>query len=197
MCSNATVADIPYSDPPNNNNISNIVNNINNIVSSNNKSVHVETLVEVAEDEHNEDDNKSKHNNREKKNQPINNKMSGRRKSKQEITPPRPCSQKEEKNNINYVTKQSLAKNVGEKISVKNTTAEVAVQVDQIELTTTKENHDAFALYHSCGFTIGSDVKNTAGDGRIVIETSMYYPLTSRRPNAESYHHEPPRELMT
>ena len=67
---------------------------------------------------------------------------------------------------------------------------------DGIELTTTKENYDAYALYQSCGFIIGSDVKNTAGDGRIVIETSMYYPLTSKRPNAETYHHEPPKELM-
>ena len=68
---------------------------------------------------------------------------------------------------------------------------------DGIELTTTKDNHAAFALYHSCGFMVGDDVRNIAGDGRVVIETSMYYPITSKRQDKEYYSHEPPKDLMS
>ena len=63
---------------------------------------------------------------------------------------------------------------------------------DGIELTTTKDNHAAFALYQSCGFLVGNDVTNVVGDGRVVIETSMYFPINSRIPSMKRYNHEPP-----
>ena len=109
LCSNATVADIPYSYEP-----SNDVTLCNN---NNNKNVLAETLVEVAEEDIDEDDNRirSGQTNKESREKATatsqlsnNNLLNSRRKSKQEPTTPRACSQKEEKNNINYETKQSL-----------------------------------------------------------------------------------------
>ena len=67
---------------------------------------------------------------------------------------------------------------------------------DGIKLTTTKDNHAAFELYHSCGFLAGDDVTNVAGCGRVVIETSMYFPINSKVPPLKSYNHETPEELM-
>ena len=140
LCSNATVADIPYSGSTSG---SGEPCNDNNIAAPNTKSVYVETLVEVAEEDCDEEDNRirsgparekagtSQHSNNNHHN-------GGRRKSgKQETPVPRKCSQKDEKNNINYVTKQSMSRsaNKSEEIkSNKNSTAEVAVQVDQGEL---------------------------------------------------------------
>jgi len=151
LCSNATVADIPYSGSssgePCNDNI---------CPTNNTKSVCVETLVEVAEEECDEYDNRIKsgqHNQhtREKasSNQHSNNNNhlnGGRRKSTKQETPVlRKCSQKDEKNNINYVTKQSLTRgaNSCEDSNIKsqkNSTAEVAIQVDQEEFSSTPVN---------------------------------------------------------
>ena len=138
LCSNATVADIPYSGS---------VEPCNDIVTPNTKSVYVETLVEVAEEECDEDDNRTKsgpnHQQAREKastSQHSNNNHhnGGRRKSSKQETPvPRKSSQKDEKNNINYVTKQSMTRNANKSEEIKsnkNATAEVAVQVDQGEL---------------------------------------------------------------
>ena len=140
LCSNATVADIPYSYEP-----SNDVTLCNN---NNNKNVLAETLVEVAEEDIDEDDNRirSGQTNKESREKATatsqlsnNNLLNSRRKSKQEPTTPRACSQKEEKNNINYETKQSLnrsANTTSESGSrrANSGTAEVAVQVDHQDL---------------------------------------------------------------
>ena len=45
---------------------------------------------------------------------------------------------------------------------------------DGIELTTLPDNHRAYALYKSVGFNHYADVKNLAGDGRIVVERAMF-----------------------
>merc|ERR1719512_516120 len=117
LCSNATVADIPYREESCNDNTKNL-DNIKNIVVT-------ETLVEEAEEDIDEYDNRNRsgHNNnnkesREKATSSVtrqlsnNNLVNSRRKSKQETSLPRTCSQKEEKNNINYETKQSLSRSV-------------------------------------------------------------------------------------
>merc|ERR1719225_1919810 len=163
LCSNATVADIPYREEP-----------CNDIKNDNIKNTVVtETLVEEAEEDIDEYDNKNRsgHNNhsnnnnnkesREKATSSVtrqlsnNNLVNSRRKSKQETSLPRTCSQKEEKNNINYETKQSLSRSSGannnlesnnnkNKNSARNnsnatasttSTAEVAIQVDDKDLT--------------------------------------------------------------
>ena len=160
LCSNATVADIPYREEP-----------CNDIKTDNVKNTVVtETLVEEAEEDIDEYDNKNRsgHNNnnnhkesREKATSASvtrqlsnNNLVNSRRKSKQETSLPRTCSQKEEKNNINYETKQSLSRsgannnlesNNKHKNSARNnsnataptttSTAEVAIQVDDKDLT--------------------------------------------------------------
>ena len=159
LCSNATVADIPYREEP-----------CNDIKNDNIKNTVVtETLVEEAEEDIDEYDNKNRsgHNNnnnkesREKATSSVtrqlsnNNLVNSRRKSKQETSLPRTCSQKEEKNNINYETKQSLSRSSGannnlesnnnkHKNSARNnsnatasttSTAEVAIQVDDKDLT--------------------------------------------------------------
>jgi ribosomal-protein-alanine N-acetyltransferase len=46
---------------------------------------------------------------------------------------------------------------------------------DGIELTTMMDNHNAFALYESCGFEYYADVDNQTGDGTIVVERAMFY----------------------
>ena len=157
LCSNATVADIPYREEPCNDTKSDNVKN----------TVVTETLVEEAEEDIDEYDNKNRsgHNNnkesREKATASVtrqlsnNNLVNSRRKSKQETSLPRTCSQKEEKNNINYETKQSLSRsgannnlefNNRHKNSARNnsnataaatttSTAEVAIQVDDKDLT--------------------------------------------------------------
>merc|ERR1719507_1460565 len=158
LCSNATVADIPYREEP-----------CNDIKSDNIKNTVVtETLVEEAEEDIDEYDNKNRsgHNNnnkesREKATSSVtrqlsnNNLVNSRRKSKQETSLPRTCSQKEEKNNINYETKQSLSRSSGANNNLESnnnkhknparnnsnatasttSTAEVAIQVDDKDLT--------------------------------------------------------------
>ena len=156
LCSNATVADIPYREEPCNDTKSDNVKN----------TVVTETLVEEAEEDIDEYDNKNRsglNNNKESKEKATasvtkqlsnNNLVNSRRKSKQETSLPRTCSQKEEKNNINYETKQSLSRsgannnlefNNRQKNSARNnsnataatttSTAEVAIQVDDKDLT--------------------------------------------------------------
>ena len=138
LCSNATVADIPYSCEPCND-VPVIINTTNSI---NKKSVVVETLVEVNEDDIDEEDNKNRsgsHRDKVKSQHSNNNLLNTRRKSKQETTIPRTFSQKEEKNNINYETKQSLSRSAAAAgnhvVDKKSSTAEVAVQVDHVDLT--------------------------------------------------------------
>ena len=154
LCSNATVADIPYtetlpcSDAP-------------GAGPGSNKNVVAETLVEVAEEDTDEDDNKNRsgqNNNKESREKATsvtrqlsnNNLVNSRRKSKQETSLPRTCSQKEEKNNINYETKQSLSRSVANNnldsnnkykntarnnnVTTTTSTAEVAIQVDDKDL---------------------------------------------------------------
>ena len=48
---------------------------------------------------------------------------------------------------------------------------------DGIELTTVPENERAFQLYEKSGFQYLDDVKNIAGDGRVVRERRMFLPL--------------------
>lgn len=48
---------------------------------------------------------------------------------------------------------------------------------DGVELTTMMDNHAAFALYRKAGFSYYGDVENRVGDGSIVIERGMFYPI--------------------
>merc|ERR1719412_2883729 len=133
LCSNATVADIPYSGE----NYRDHFNDHTSQTVPGQKSL-VEPLVEVAEEDIEEEDNKNKYSNESKgklnRNGSSNNLLNTRRKSKQETAVPRTFNQKEEKNNINYETKQSMNRS-GNIINNNNNinkqpTAEVAVQVD-------------------------------------------------------------------
>ena len=60
-----------------------------------------------------------------------------------------------------------------------------------IALTTMPENHAAFALYRRMGFEHYGEVENLAGDGRVVIERAMFYPIN---PGAQpgTVRHAPP-----
>jgi ribosomal protein S18 acetylase RimI-like enzyme len=53
---------------------------------------------------------------------------------------------------------------------------------DGIDLTTMQRNDRAFSLYRKVGFDYVGDVKNVAGDGRVVCERRMFLPL---KPAAE------------
>ncbi len=53
----------------------------------------------------------------------------------------------------------------------------VAEGCEGIELTTTRDNHAAFALYQKCGFHYVGDVDNRSGDGTIVVEHAMFYTI--------------------
>jgi len=126
LCSNATVADIPYSGDHFNDHL---------ISQNTGQKPHVEPLVEVAEEDIEEEDNKIKYSNETRGKGSTNNLLNTRRKSKQETTAPRTFNQKEEKNNINYETKQSMNRsgNINNNNNNNNNrqqTAEVAVQVD-------------------------------------------------------------------
>merc|ERR1711981_448497 len=134
LCSNATVADIPYSGE---NYREHYSDHYNNQTVPGQKSL-VEPLVEVAEEDIEEEDNKNKYSNESKAKLSgngkgsSNNLLNTRRKSKQEASSvPRTFNQKEEKNNINYETKQSMNRsgNISNNNN-KHPTAEVAVQVD-------------------------------------------------------------------
>lgn len=46
-----------------------------------------------------------------------------------------------------------------------------------IELTTMRDNHNAFALYQKCGFRYYADVDNRTGDGTVVVERAMFYAI--------------------
>jgi len=153
QCSNVTVADIPYSEPCN--------DHPSNSGCNNSKSV-VETLVEVSEEDFDEDDNKTKTARDKineakgravkKKDESIqasiqSNIKSGRRKSIHEASGNRTCKQKEEKNNLNYETKQSMSRSASvDGINNRNNnnnnkleTAEVAVQVNLTKCTSSPE----------------------------------------------------------
>jgi len=160
QCSNVTVADIPYSEPCN--------DHPNNSGCATSKSV-VETLVEVSEEDFDEEDNKTKtarDNFNEAKGRAVKKKdessqasiqssnlRTGRRKSIHETSMTRTCKQKEEKNNLNYETKQSMSRSASvDGINNRNNnnnnnnnnnqkleTAEVAVQVNLTKCTSSPE----------------------------------------------------------
>lgn len=46
-----------------------------------------------------------------------------------------------------------------------------------VELTTNLDNHGAFALYEKIGFICLGQVDNLTGDGRMIKEWHMYYPI--------------------
>ena len=139
QCSNATVADIPCTDPCN--------DHPNNTCTQPN--IVAETLVEVSEEDLEEEDSKvrlripsnaKKFSGTNKAGQVESNQaslQSSRRRSLQENAVSRTFKQKEEKNNINYETKQSMSRSASvDGINNKNSsnnklqTAEVAVQVN-------------------------------------------------------------------
>merc|ERR1712106_478161 len=150
QCSNITVADIPYSEPCN--------DHPNGSGCASSKSV-VETLVEVSEEDFDEEDNKTKTARdkfNEAKERTVNKKdesiqasiqttnlRTGRRKSIHETSMTRTCEQKEEKNNLNYETKQSMSRSASvDGINTRHNnnnhkleTAEVAVQVNLTKCT--------------------------------------------------------------
>ena len=156
QCSNVTVAEIPYSEPCN--------DHPNNSGCATSKSV-VETLVEVSEEDFDEEDNKTKtarDNFNEAKGRAVKKKdessqasiqssnlRTGRRKSIHETSMTRTCKQKEEKNNLNYETKQSMSRSASvDGINNRNNnnnnnqkleTAEVAVQVNLTKCTSSPE----------------------------------------------------------
>ena len=53
-----------------------------------------------------------------------------------------------------------------------------------IALTTMLDNHRAFALYEKLGFKYEGDVENVTGDGDVVVERGMFYPI---KPGARGY----------
>merc|ERR1711899_516877 len=127
LCSNATVADIPYSGDHSNDHLTS---------QTAGQKPLVEPLVEVAEEDIEDEENKIKYSSEARGKGSGNNLLNTRRKSKQETSAPAPrtFNQKEEKNNINYETKQSMNRS-GNIINNNNNinkqpTAEVAVQVD-------------------------------------------------------------------
>merc|ERR1711892_820000 len=150
QCSNVTVADILYNEPCN--------DHPNNAGCATSKSV-VETLVEVSEEDFDEEDNKTKTARdkfNEAKERTVNKKdesiqasiqttnlRTGRRKSIHETSMTRTCKQKEEKNNLNYETKQSMSRSASvDGINTRHNnnnhkleTAEVAVQVNLTKCT--------------------------------------------------------------
>merc|ERR1712128_293482 len=155
QCSNVTVADILYSEPCN--------DHPNNAGCATSKSV-VETLVEVSEEDFDEEDNKTKTARDsfneakgrvvKKKDESIqaslqsSNIRTGRRKSVHETSMSRTgCKQKEEKNNLNYETKQSMSRSASvdginnrhNNNNHKLETAEVAVQVNLTKCTSSPE----------------------------------------------------------
>ena len=52
-----------------------------------------------------------------------------------------------------------------------------AANCDAIELTTALDNKPAYALYEKVGFKCLGQVDNIAGDGRVIKEWHMYYPI--------------------
>lgn len=62
---------------------------------------------------------------------------------------------------------------------------------DGIELTTLPDNHTAFSLYESVGFKHYADVKNVAGDGRIVIERAMFLQFNPNTSPSTGLHKSP------
>merc|ERR1711899_196307 len=128
LCSNATVADIPYSGDHSNDHLTS---------QTAGQKPLVEPLVEVAEEDIEDEENKIKYSSEARGKGSGNNLLNTRRKSKQETSAPAPrtFNQKEEKNNINYETKQSM--NRSGNINNKQPTAEVAVQVDLTKNDTT------------------------------------------------------------
>ncbi len=48
---------------------------------------------------------------------------------------------------------------------------------DAVELTTALDNKHAYALYEKVGFKCLGEVDNLAGDGRVIKEWWMYYPI--------------------
>ena len=62
---------------------------------------------------------------------------------------------------------------------------------DGIELTTTMENHAAFALYQKMGFRYYRDVENVDGDGRVVVERAMFYEIAPGAKPMEGKHAPP------
>merc|ERR1719228_786681 len=158
QCSNVTVAEIPYSEPCN--------DHPNNSSCAASKSF-VETLVEVSEEDFDEEDNKTKtarDDFNEAKGRVVKKKdessqasiqssnlRTGRRKSIHETSMTRTCKQKEEKNNLNYETKQSMSRSASvDGINNRNNnnnnnnnpkleTAEVAVQVNLTKCTSSPE----------------------------------------------------------
>ena len=50
---------------------------------------------------------------------------------------------------------------------------------EAVELTTDMDNERAFALYKKVGFIYYKDVENVQGDGKLVTERAMYYPIKS------------------
>ena len=63
---------------------------------------------------------------------------------------------------------------------------------DGIELTTGLDNHRAFALYEKIGFSHWGDVENVLGDGTIVTERAMYYPIKPGSQPPKGSRHAPP-----
>ena len=54
-----------------------------------------------------------------------------------------------------------------------------------------QDNENAFALYQKVGFEYVGDVENRTGDGTIVIERAMFYPMKEGAKPMEGAH-EPP-----
>ena len=70
-------------------------------------------------------------------------------------------------------------------------TAAEANGSEGVELTTMQDNGRAFALYQNVGFRHYKDVDNLQGDGSMVVERAMFYPI---KPGAKPMQraHEPP-----
>lgn len=60
-----------------------------------------------------------------------------------------------------------------------------------ITLTTVLDNDRAYALFTKIGFEYIKNVENVAGDGRIVVEREMFYPLDAQTRPHERWHGPP------
>lgn len=67
----------------------------------------------------------------------------------------------------------------------------VAEGCEGIELTTMRDNHNAFTLYQKCGFRYLGDVDNRTGDGTIVVERAMFYAIKPGASPMEGAHAPP------
>ena len=67
-----------------------------------------------------------------------------------------------------------------------------AAKKNGVDLTTMPDNDVAFTLYRKMGFAYYADVENQTGDGTIVVERAMFYPIAPGARPPHGKQHGPP-----